>query len=79
MDHQPEPSAAPRQGDCVRLRSDPGAYQVIGVDDRRDRCWVRRWPLDSAGNPVFEVSLRQVRRQGSRIEPAADACILRQS
>ena len=35
------------QGDCVNLDSDDDTYQVIGVDGDHDRCWVRRWPLQS--------------------------------
>jgi hypothetical protein len=34
---------------------------VIGIDDRQQRCWVRRWPLQrQGGSPVFEVSLEVV-------------------
>lgn len=50
----------PRQGDCVRLQDDDQLYQVIGVDDRHDRCWLRRWPLARHGSEVFEISLQQV-------------------
>lgn len=49
------------QGDCVQLATGDQMYQVIGVDDRQDRCWVRAWPLDHNGSPVFEISLQQVR------------------
>ena len=53
------------QGDCITLTgdensSDASLYQVIGVDDRHNRCWVRRWPLARHGSPVFEISLQQV-------------------
>ena len=49
------------QGDCVNLRSNEGTYQVIGVDDQHDRCWVRRWPIEpKIGSPVFEISLEQI-------------------
>ncbi|MCU0527895.1 MAG: hypothetical protein MUD04_00075 [Cyanobium sp. Prado107] len=54
-------STMPRQGDCVRLQTDEHLYQVIGVDDRHDRCWLRRWPLARHGSEVFEISLQQVR------------------
>ena len=46
--------------DCITLTSDENLYQVIGVDDRHNRCWVRRWPLARHGSPVFEISLQQV-------------------
>ena len=50
------------QGDCVNLNLDNDTYQVIGVDGEHDRCWVRRWPLESnGGSPVFEISLDQIR------------------
>ena len=48
------------QGDCIRLRSGEGTFQVIGIDDDHDRCWIRQWPLDHHGSPVFEVALEQV-------------------
>jgi hypothetical protein len=48
------------QGDCITLTSDENLYQVIGVDDHHNRCWVRRWPLARHGSPVFEISLQQV-------------------
>ncbi|MCP9926516.1 hypothetical protein [Cyanobium sp. CH-040] len=57
----PCPTATPSQGDCVRLVADDHLYQVIGVDDRHDRCWLRRWPLARHGSEVFEISLQQVR------------------
>jgi hypothetical protein len=55
------PRTAPSQGDCVRIQADDQLYQVIGIDDRHDRCWLRRWPLTRQGSEVFEISLQQVR------------------
>ena len=34
--------------------------QVIGIDGDHDRCWVRQWPLEPKGSPVFEVPLDQI-------------------
>jgi len=48
------------QGDCIKLRSGEGPFQVIGIDDDHDRCWIRQWPLDPHGCPVFEVALEQI-------------------
>ncbi|MBM5806087.1 MAG: hypothetical protein FJ056_00045 [Cyanobacteria bacterium M_surface_10_m2_179] len=59
MPRQTHPMAL-HQGDCITLNSDEHLYQVIGVDDRHNRCWVRRWPLARHGSPVFEISLQQV-------------------
>ena len=53
------------QGDCVNFDSYDDTYQVIGVDGDHDRCWVRRWPLQSnEGSPVFEISLERIRQVG---------------
>ena len=53
------------QGDCIKLRTDAGLFQVIGIDGDHDRCWVRRWPLQSnEGSPVFEISLERIRQVG---------------
>ena len=49
------------QGDCIQLVDSRDLFQVIGIDDCHDRCWVRRWPLQAAGGShVFEISLGQI-------------------
>ena len=48
------------QGDCIKLRSGEGPFQVIGIDDDHDRCWIRQGTLDPHGCPVFEVALEQI-------------------
>ncbi len=52
-----------RQGDCVQLISDEGPFQVIGVDTRHEKCWIRKWPLLPNGSPVFEISIGQIAGQ----------------
>ena len=60
------PSMLIHQGDCINLRrsdgsDETGSFQVIGVDDQHDRCWIRRWPIAAeGGSPVFEVSMREI-------------------
>lgn len=64
------------QGDCIQLPDggeDGQLYQVIGVDDRGDRCWLRAWPLARHGSPVFEVSLRQLQTAAHR-RPHSASC-----
>ena len=48
------------QGDCVYIKDKEDIFQVIGVDYRHQKCWVRRWPLLAHGSPVFEISIQQV-------------------
>jgi len=60
------------QGDCVHLTSDEHLYQVIGVDDDQNRCWVRRWPMARHGSPVFEISLHLVDGQPNADDPSFD-------
>jgi len=51
------------QGDCIQLDDSQQLFQVIGVDDCHDRCWVRRWPLQAhGGSDVFEVSLGDIQQ-----------------
>lgn len=38
-------------------------YQVIGIDQPGNRCWLRCWPLARRGSPVFELALHQVQGQ----------------
>ena len=48
------------QGDCVYLNNQEELFQVLGIDNAHEKCWVRKWPLNSNGSPVFEISIKQV-------------------
>ena len=48
------------QGDCVYLKNQEELFQVLGIDNSHEKCWVREWPLNPKGSPVFEISIKQV-------------------
>ena len=48
------------QGDCVYLKNQDELFQVLGIDNAYEKCWVREWPLNANGSPVFEISIKQV-------------------
>ena len=48
------------QGDCVYLKNKKELFQVLGIDNAYEKCWVREWPLNPEGSPVFEISIKQV-------------------
>ena len=48
------------QGDCVYLKNQEELFQVLGVDNAYEKCWIREWPLNPNGSPVFEISITQV-------------------
>ena len=48
------------QGDCVYLKNQKELFQVLGIDNSYQKCWVREWPLNPKGSPVFEISIKQV-------------------
>ncbi len=48
------------QGDCVYLKNQKELFQVLGIDNSYEKCWVREWPLNPNGSPVFEISIKQV-------------------
>ena len=50
------------QGDCVYLNNQKELFQVLGIDNAYEKCWVREWPLNPNGSPVFEISIKQVSR-----------------
>ena len=49
-----------RQGDCIKLLNEESQFQVIGIDNKHQKCWVRQWPILPSGSPVFEISLKQI-------------------
>ena len=48
------------QGDCVYINNQEELFQVLGIDNAYEKCWVREWPLNPKGSPVFEISIKQV-------------------
>ena len=48
------------QGDCVQLLNEDNLFQVIGIDCKQEKCWVRQWPLLDSGSPVFEIEINQI-------------------
>ena len=48
------------QGDCVHIKNQEELFQVLGIDNSYEKCWVREWPLNPNGSPVFEISIKQV-------------------
>ncbi len=48
------------QGDCVHLKNQEELFQVLGIDNAYEKCWVRKWPLSPNGSPVFEIPIKQV-------------------
>ena len=48
------------QGDCVYLKNQEELFQVLGIDKAYEKCWVRKWPLNPNGSPVFEISINQL-------------------
>ena len=48
------------QGDCVYLKNQKELFQVLGIDNAYEKCWVRQWPLNPEGSPVFEISIKQI-------------------
>ena len=48
------------QGDCVYLKNKEELFQVLGIDNAYEKCWVRKWPLNPNGSPVFEISINQL-------------------
>lgn len=49
-----------RQGDCIKLLNEESQFQVIGIDNKHQKCWVRKWPILPSGSPVFEISPKQI-------------------
>ena len=49
-----------RQGDCIKLLNEESQFQVIGIDNKHQKCWVRQWPILPSGSPVFEISIQEI-------------------
>ena len=47
-------------GKCIKIVNSKKNYQVIGINPKKDLCWVREWPLNFSSYKTFALSLENI-------------------
>ena len=47
-------------GKCIKIINSKKNYQVIGINPKKDICWVREWPLNFSCYKTFQLSINKI-------------------
>ena len=47
-------------GSCIKIKNSKKIFQIVGLNHKRNICWVREWPLKNSIYSTFEVSVNKI-------------------
>ena len=47
-------------GNCIKIKNSKKTFQIVGLNNKRNICWVREWPLKNSFHSTFEVSVNNI-------------------
>ncbi len=47
-------------GKLIQIKNSQKTFQVVGLNHKRNICWVREWPLKNTFYNTFEVSVNNI-------------------
>ena len=51
------------KGACVKIKNNNKTFQVIGINQVKNICWVREWPIDCNSKKTFALEINQITLQ----------------
>ncbi len=48
------------KGACVKIRNNNKTFQVIGINQQKQICWVREWPFNYNSKKTFVLNISQI-------------------
>ena len=48
------------KGACVKIRNNNNTFQVVGLNQEKKICWVRKWPFDYNSKKTFALNISQI-------------------
>ena len=47
-------------GNYIKIKNSKKTFQIVGLNNKRNICWVREWPLKNSFHSTFEVSVNNI-------------------
>ena len=47
-------------GECIKIKNSKKTFQIVGLNFKRNICWVREWPLKNNNHNTFELSVNNI-------------------
>ena len=51
------------KGACVKIKNSQKIFQVVGINPKRNVCWIREWPFAFKVNKTFSLEINQITLQ----------------
>ncbi len=48
------------KGACVKIKNSQKTFQVIGINPKKNVCWIREWPFALGVNKTFPLEINQI-------------------
>ena len=47
-------------GKCIKIKNSKKIFQIVGLNNKRNICWVREWPIKNSAHVTFQVSVNNI-------------------
>tara|TARA_Y100000589_G_scaffold225789_1_gene213229 strand:- start:851 stop:1111 length:261 start_codon:yes stop_codon:yes gene_type:complete len=47
-------------GKYIKIKNCKKTFQIVGLNQKKNICWVREWPLKKSFHKTFEVSVNNI-------------------
>ena len=44
----------------IKIKNSNKTFQIVGLNQKRNICWVREWPLKNSEHITFELSVNKI-------------------
>ena len=51
------------KGACVKIKNSSKTFQVIGINNGKNICWVREWPFACNSKKTFPIEINHITMQ----------------
>ena len=48
------------KGACVKIKNSQKIFQIVGINPKRNVCWIREWPFALEVNKTFSLEINQI-------------------
>ena len=47
-------------GKCIKIKDSKKIFQIVGLNNKRNICWVREWPIKNSAYVTFQLSVNNI-------------------
>ena len=47
-------------GKCIKIKNSKKIFQIVGLNNKRNICWVREWPIKNSAHVTFQLSVNNI-------------------